>query len=411
MNRNWKRDTVLFISSQTISIFGSSLVMFAIMWYITLETDSGLMMAISVACGALPTFFLSPFAGVWADRFDRKKLIMISDGFIAFTTLILALLFIFGYGSILLLFAASIFRSIGSGIQNPAVGAFIPQIVPKEKLTRVQGINSSIQSIVMLISPMVSGALLSFTTIEIIFFIDVVTAAAAVLVLLLFLRVPAHEKALLGQNTTYRKDLGDGINYVLSQPYLRKFFVFIAAFTFLIVPVAMLTPLQAARSFGDDYWRLTAIEIFFSLGSMIGGFLIASWGGFRNKIHTMTLACFVISLCTIALGIVPIFWIYLLFMGLIGSQVPLFNTPSIVLLQERVDPNYMGRVFGVLSMVGSSIMPLGMILFGPLADIVAIEWILIVTGILLVITSFFLIGTKDIVAAGLPVITDGEATG
>ncbi len=74
MSRNWKKDTTLFLSSQTISLFGTMLVQYAITWYITMKTQSGVMMTLSVVAGFLPTFFLAPFAGVWADRFDRKKL-------------------------------------------------------------------------------------------------------------------------------------------------------------------------------------------------------------------------------------------------------------------------------------------------------------------------------------------------
>ncbi len=402
MKNNWKKDTFLFLAGQTISLFGSSLVQYAIMWYITLNTKSGVMMTISIICGFVPTFFLSPFAGVWADRYNRKMLIILADTFIAVTTLLMAVLFYAGYDSIWLLFLMSSFRAIGSGTQLPAIGAFIPQIVPEDKLTKVNGINSSIQAMIMLVSPMLSGALLTMATIETIFFIDVVTAAVAVVILLFFLKVPAHAKAQTPQEISYFRDLHDGIVYIGNHTYVRKFFVFCAFFFFLIAPAAFLTPLQVTRSFGDDVWRLTAIEISFSIGMMLGGILMASWGGFKNKVHTMTFACLIIGVCTFALGIIPIFWIYLFFMVLTGVSIPIFNTPSTVLLQEKVEPDFLGRVFGVMGMISSAMMPLGMLVFGPTADIIRIEWLLIGTGVLLFIQSFFLIGSKDLVEAGKP---------
>lgn len=200
---NWKRDVTLFISGQTLSLLGSSLVQYSILWYITLNTQSGFMMTISIICGFLPTFLLSPVAGVWADRYNRKTLIIIADSFIALSTLVMAILFLMGYGSIWLLFVVSAARGIGSGIQTPAIGAIIPQIVPEDQLTRVSGINSSIQSTIMLISPMISGVLLSAASIEVIFFIDVITAAIAVFVLVFYLKIPAHAKALSAQATDY----------------------------------------------------------------------------------------------------------------------------------------------------------------------------------------------------------------
>ncbi len=402
MKNIWKKDIILFLISQTLSLFGTSLVQYAIMWYITLHTKSGVMMTISIVCGFVPTFFLSPFAGVWADRYNRKILIMLSDSFIAVATLILAILFFLGYDSIGLLFVVSAIRALGSGIQSPAVNAFIPQMVPEEQLTKVNGINGSIQSIVMLISPMISGVLLTTSTIETIFFIDVITAAIAVLTLLFFLKVPAHAKARQSQEVSYFKDMQEGIAYIRSHTYVKKFFIFCAFFFFLAAPVAFLTPLQVTRSFGDDVWRLTAIEITFSLGMMLGGILMASWGGFRNKVHTMTFSSFIIGLCTLALGVVPSFWFYLSIMVITGLVMPLFNTPSMVLLQEKVEPDFMGRVFGVMAMISSSMMPLGMLIFGPLSDMIPIEWLLVGTGFLMFVQSFFLIGSKDLVEAGKP---------
>ena len=402
MNREWKKNIILFLASQTISLLGSSLVQYAILWYITLETQSGMMMTISIICGFLPAFFLSPFAGVWADRYNRKALIILSDSMIAISTLLLAILFLIGYEMLWLLFVISAVRALGSAIQTPAVGAFLPQLIPEDKLTKINATNSSIQAMVMLVSPMLSGALLTIATIKTIFLIDAVTAAIAILILFFFLHVPVHAKARGKQTISYLSDMREGIAYIRHHEYIKIFFLFCAVFFFLAAPVAFLTPLQVTRSFGNDVWRLTAIEIVFSLGMMIGGIIMASWGGFKNKIHSMTLASLLIGASTFALGVVPIFWIYLVIMGLSGTAIPIFNTPSTVLLQEKVDPDFLGRVFGVLAMISTSMMPLGMLVFGPLADIIKIEWLLIGTGLLLFSQGFFLRGNKVLLEAGKP---------
>lgn len=400
---NWKRDIILFLSSQTISLFGSSLVQYAMMWYITLTTESGLMMTLYIICGFIPTFILSPIAGVWADRYNRKILIILSDGLIAISTLVLAIVFLMGYDATWLLFVMAAIRSLGTGIQTPAVGAILPQIVPKEKLTKVNGINGSIQAVIMFVSPMVSAALLSFATIESIFFIDVVTAAIAIGTLLIFFKIPVHEKASVEQTTSYLSDFKEGLAYIKQHDFLKVFFLFFAIFFVLMAPASFLTPLQVTRSFGDDVWRLTAIEIAFSVGMMAGGGVIASWGGFKNRIHTMTLASLIMGACTLALGVVPVFWIYLLFMAIFGVAMPIFNTPTMVLVQERVEENYLGRIFGVFGMISTSMMPIGMLIFGPIADVIAIEWLLIGTGLLLLILSIFLGKNKTLLEVGKPV--------
>ncbi|MDR4318219.1 macrolide-efflux protein [Niallia circulans] len=401
---NWYRNIVLFLSSQTISLFGSSLVQYAIMWHITLTTESGLMMTLYILCGFLPTFLLSPVAGVWADRYNRKLLIMISDGLIAFATLILALLFLMGYDSIWLLFVMAAVRAFGTGVQTPSVGAILPQIVPKDKLTKVNGVNGSIQAVIMFVSPMVSAALLTMASIEAIFFIDVITAAIAIFTLLAFLKIPAHQKASLEQSTSYFSDFKEGLKYVHNHAFLKKFFIYFSIFFVLMAPAAFLTPLQVTRSFGDDVWRLTAIEIAFSIGMMVGGGVIAAWGGFENKVKTMTLASIIMGVCTFALGMIPFFWIYLVFMALFGVAMPIFNTPTTVLLQEKIEEGFLGRVFGVMGMISTSMMPIGMLIFGPLADFIKVEWLLLGTGIFIMILSIFLGKDKALIEAGKPSI-------
>lgn len=402
MNGSWQKKIGLFLGTQTISLFGSMLVQYAIMWHITLTTQSGAMMTISILCGFLPTFFLSPFAGVWADRYNRKALIILADALIAVATLILALLFLAGYEALWLFFLISAIRALGAGIQNPAVAAMLPDLVPAEKLTKVNAAQGTIQSFVMLVSPMVSGALLTVASIESIFFIDVVTAAIAILSLLTLVQVPVHAKAMQKQATSYFSDMRDGLSYIRSHAYVKAFFLFCAVLFVLAAPVAFLTPLQVTRTFGDEVWRLTAIEITFSIGMMIGGAITAGWGGFRNRVHTMALSAVLMGALTVALGVTAAFWLYLLFMGLVGVALSMYNTPSTVLLQENVEPDYLGRIFGVMSMIQSSMMPVGMLIFGPIADLVRIEWLLIGTGALIFVQGFFLVGTKVLVEAGRP---------
>lgn len=397
---NWRKNIALFLSSQTISLLGSMLVQYAITWYITLTTQSGVMMTISIICGFVPTFLISPFAGVWADRYNRKLLIALSDSLIALATLVLAVLYLMGQGAVWMLFAASAVRALGSGIQMPAVGALLPQIVPQTELTKINGLSGSIQSVVSLVSPLLSGALMSVAPIETIFFIDVVTAAIAVGILVVFLRIPLHAKALTREKAGYFSDMAEGIRYIGGHGFLKTIFAYCAVFLVLVAPLAFLTPLQVARSFGDEVWRLTAIEIAFSVGMMLGGIAIASWGGLKNRTHTMIAAALLTAACTIVLGLVPVFWIYLAVMGITGLVMPFYNTPFTVMLQEKVEPDYMGRVFSVFTMISTSVMPLAMLVFGPIADYVRIEQLLLITGALMLLESLLMTRSRVLIEAG-----------
>lgn len=400
LNRNWKKDIILFLAGQTISVFGSSLVQYAMMWSITINTDSGLMMTIYIICGLLPTLFLSPFAGVWADRYDRKKIIILADSFIAIATLILAILFFMGYNSIWLIFIMAAIRAFGSGVHTPAIGAILPQMVPQEELTRVNAINNTVQSSVFLIAPMLSAGLMKLVDIQYILLVDVVTAALAVLILLFLVDIPSHSKALEAEEVHFLDDMKKGFTYIKGHGYLKQFFLFSMIFFFLISPLAFLTPLQITRSYEDDVWNLSALEIAWSSGMILGGAIMASWGGFKNKVHTMAFSTVVTGIGTIILGLNPLFWIYLACMGIMGVTMPMFGTPSTVILQQKTDPDYLGRIFSVYSMIHSSMMPLGMLLFGPLADIIKIESILLPTGVLITIMSLYLIRSKVMLEAG-----------
>jgi DHA3 family macrolide efflux protein-like MFS transporter len=157
-----------------------------------------------------------------------------------------------------------------------------------------------------------------------------------------------------------------------------------------------------ARSFSGDVWRLTVIEVTFSVGMMAGGLFIAAWGGFPNRLHTIAVSSLVTAVCTFALGWPMSFALYSALMGILGLAMMAFQTPFTVLLQEKVDGDYMGRVFGVLGMLSSSLMPLAMLVFGPLADRIAIERLLVVTGLLLGVQGILMLADPLLIEAGKP---------
>ncbi|MDR1653661.1 MAG: MFS transporter [Prevotellaceae bacterium] len=386
MNFNWKKNAALFLFGQALSLFGTMVVQFAIVWHITLKTQSGAMMTVFTVAGLLPMFFVSPFAGVWADRFNRKYIINISDGAIAFFSLIAAVFIMAGVDSIVILLTCAVIRSVGQGVQMPAVGAFIPDIVPQKELTKINGFQSSIQSFITLSAPAVSGAMMTFAPLETLFFLDVITAIIGISIVLFFVKTPKKEKTaptdtMSLKGVAYLHDLKEGMNYIKKHSYVLRIIILEAVFLFFFAPAAFLTPLQVTRTFGNEVWRLSAIEIVFSAGVMVGGILIALWGGFKNRIYTMALSCMLCGLLTVGLGLAPDFLPYLVIMAILGISLPLYSTPSMVLLQTTVDTAFMGRVLSAFTMISSTMMPLGMVVFGPVADTISIEILLIGTGI------------------------------
>lgn len=391
--QGWEKKIRWFLTAQTISLLGSSLVQYAIVWYITLTTSSGAMMTISTACGFLPQIGISLFAGVWIDRYDRKKMIMAADSVIALATLMLAVLFLTGHRSVWLLFAVLLVRSAGTGVQTPAVNALIPQIVPRDRLMGINGINSTIQSMMMFLSPALSGLLLSLVTIEATFFVDVATAIVGVGITAA-IEIPRirrdeaeTEKRSRPEKRSQLEDIREGFAYLRENPFLKRLLLFQVSVMVLISPSAFLTPLMVSRTFGAEVWRLTVSEMTFSAGAVAGGLLISAWGGFQNRMHTTAVAGGAYGILMIALGAAPAYIIYLAANFLIGVTMPCYNTPITVLIQEKAAAEMHGRVFSFMQIAGACALPLGMMFFGPLADVVAVRHLFLWAGGLVVIST------------------------
>lgn len=409
MHASWKRNTALFLGSQALSLLGSSLVQYALLWQVTLQTRSSVMMTLYIVAGFLPTFLLSPFAGVWADRYDRRKLIVLADAMIALVTLALAVGFTLRGTELWLFFLAAAVRSVGTAVQQPAVGALLPQLVPEDQLMRVNGIQGTLHSVNMLAAPALAGFLMSVAPLQVLFYVDVVTAALAIALLTLFVRVEARPRAPVQEGASQLRELHDGFRYIRGHAHLVPFFGYLGFILVLITPAAFLTPLQTARSFGSEVWRLTAIEMVFSVGMMLGGTALSVRSGSGNRMRTMVASNLMMGACTVALGVVPSFGVYLAVMGLFGVALPFYNTPATVMLQERVEPAYLGRVISVMTMLSTALMPLSMLLFGPLAEVVSIERLLQVTGVLVLLLGLLAPLYRRLMSFGEPRGTRGES--
>ena len=227
---NWQRRTLLFLISQCITLFGSTLVQMAIVWYVTLQTASGLWLAAFSVCSYLPQFLISFIGGVWADRYNRKRLIILSDGLIAAVTLLMYLIMPYLTNQPLLLGALlvmSVIRSLGAGVQTPAVNAVLPQLVPAGQLMRYNGLNAAMQSVVNFAAPAAAGAVLSISSLHTTLLIDVLTATLGI-GLFSCLLIPSQAKQT-AEPTDLWSDLKIGLNYAFKEPPITNDLRFVCA--------------------------------------------------------------------------------------------------------------------------------------------------------------------------------------
>lgn len=388
----WRSRAVLFLVSQCITLFGSTLVQMAVVWYVTIETGSGVWVSAVSVSSYLPQFLISFPGGVWADRRNRKWLIIGADAATAAVTLLLIWLLPFlesGAGAgegregwiLAGLLLMSVLRSAGAGVQTPAVNAVIPQLVPEEQLMRFNGLNAAMQSLVQFAAPAAAGALLTLTSLRTVLWVDVVTAAVGIgLLACVHLPAAVSQRGPRSGGTGRAAGLREGIAYVLRHKRIKNLLLVYGLFVFFCVPAGFLAGLLVSRVYGDTYGYLTAVELAGFAGMAAGGFLMSLWGGFGRREKTLSLGLAAFGLASALMGITEEFGLYLILMAFYGVALTVVQTAVTTLLQEQADRAVQGRIFGMQSSMYAGFLPLGMVVFGPLADVVSLHWIMIGAG-------------------------------
>jgi DHA3 family macrolide efflux protein-like MFS transporter len=381
----WRRNTALFLGGQTISLFGSMVVQYAVMWYVTLQTGSAIAVALYAVAAFLPQGLVAVFGGTFADRVDRRALIIVSDTSTALATLGLAVLMLNGVTDLWVILVACAARSVGAGFQQPTVQAVIPQLVPEDRLLRINGLFQTIQSGLALLAPAVAGALFGAFGIVPTFFLDVVTALLGVGVLLL-VAVPTLD-AVAGKRTGFREDLVEGARFIWHHAFIRWLMVLFAVIIVLTGSPSFITPLLVTQEWGSDVWLLTMLELAFSIGMLLGGVAVATLLAKRSRIRMIVLASFGFGVFSLGLGLAPALWVFYALMFLFGAMVPIFSAPFMTLVQEAVPAEKQGRVFSYVTIVMALSFPLGMVAFGPIADAAGVRALLVGTGVLALVVT------------------------
>lgn len=395
--KNWKMNIAYLLTSQAISMIGTMLVQYAIIWHVTLSTQSGTMVGLMSALGILPMIVVMPFAGALADHYNRKKIAILSDSCVALASLFMAILLMINKEmehNLFLLLVLIFIRSVGQGFQTPAVSSIIPQITKEKHLVRINGIDQTIQAVMMLASPALAATLLTVLPLEMILMIDFATAAIGVTMLFFRVTVP-QMKSLDTNKINVLAEIKSGIKYLRIHKILIA--LILAGFmgSVFSTPAANLAPLQITRNFHDGLWQLSAIEIGFASGMLVGGSVMSTWGGFKNKIKTIALGYSLLVIPFILLGLTSNFWLYFAMMVAIGFVVPISRTAMVSFFQAKTDHAHMGRVMSLVTMAISIASPATMLILGPLADVISIDWIMTASGLFLIPLVLWLLVGKS----------------
>lgn len=325
MKNSWKRKFLFIWIGQFVSLISSSAVNFAIIIWLSLEYGSAEVLAYGAIAGMLPAAVIGPFAGVFIDRWDRKKTMMLADSFVAACTLVMSVSFYLGNESLVLIYVMLGLRSVGSAFHMPAMQAAIPMIAPEDQLLRIAGINQMIQSISSIAGPALGALAISLMSIGNVLLLDIAGAIIAV-GSLLFVSIPnpdIKEKAKSSVRQVWA-DLKIGLQEILHNRGLSWLFLFSTIVTFCIMPVAVLFPLLTLNHFQGGKWEMSIIEMVWGIGMLIGGSLIGIFKPSWSKIVIINIMHIVLGGSLALSGYLPAdaFYVFVSVTTLGGLQQP-----------------------------------------------------------------------------------------
>jgi len=383
---HWKKFFFTIWSGQAVSLFGSSLVSFALVWHMTVTTGSAIVLTTATIVTYLPSILITPFLGVVVDRWNRRLVMILADGLTALFTLLLTLLFLGGVVEIWHIYILLFVRSVTSDLHYVAMRSATALMVPEKDLTRVAGYNRSLQGLMNIAGPPIGALFLAIMPISSVLFIDVFTALAAILPLLIILiPEPDKQKSLeeAGTKITVLQDFLAGFRYVLSWKGLMAMTVISLLTNFLAMPVISLTPLLITEHFKGGAMELGWIESAIGIGVILGGIILGAWGGFKNRIHTTLVGGIVAALSILIVAFAPSKALLIGVTGffMLGIALPFLDGPLDVILQSKVSPEMQGRVFSFLMSAGKLALPLGLFVSGQLAVIIGVRFWFFVGGV------------------------------
>jgi MFS transporter, DHA3 family, macrolide efflux protein len=377
VEQKWMRKFMPIWSAQIFSLLGSGLVQFALVWWITQKTGSAAMLAMGTLVAVLPEVIIGPFAGALVDRWNRRYVMIVADGAIAFITLILAVLFAFNLVQIWHIFVVMFLRSLGGIFHWPAMSASTSLMVPEKHLSRIAGINQALRGSLTIIAPPLGALLMTVLQFYQVIAVDVVTAIIAITPLF-FITIPQPVRADAGEMVTPKsvlRDVAAGFRYMKNWKGLLYLTFIAAVLNFLLGPAGTLSPLMVTQHFQKGVWELSMLDSAIGIGIVAGGLTLGVWGGFKSKITTSLVGVIGLGFGVFIFGIAPanMFWMGVAAMVFLGFTNPIANGPLQAIMQAKVAPEMQGRVMGTTSAICTAMMPLSMLVAAPVAELLGLR--------------------------------------
>jgi DHA3 family macrolide efflux protein-like MFS transporter len=418
LGKGWLRNYLPMGIGQIVSLVGSALVQFALVWYVTKQTGSATVLATATTAALVPNILLGPFVGALVDRWNRKLVMIIADFVVALATVVLAVLFSTGAIQIWHIIAILLTRSAAGVFQGPARTAATTLMVPKEHLSRLGGVNQAVDGMINVFSPALGALLLELLPMQGVLAVDIATAAIAISLMIFLVKVPQPKATPKSTKVTPRSlmaDVREAAHYIVTWPGLLLLILMASLLNMFLAPGGNLLPLHVTSFFGKGVQELAWLQVATGAGGIVGGLVLGVWGGFKRRVWTVLMGIIGIGVGMLTFGLIPAnryAW-SLVGMGTVGLMASLANGSLGPLLQTKVPPEVQGRVFMLLSSLTLAMMPVGLFLSAPIADHFGTEVSYIVGGSACLIIGFFglmdkRVNTLDLQKEGGVLVEEGE---
>jgi DHA3 family macrolide efflux protein-like MFS transporter len=396
-NQKWFRIYLFIWSGQFISMLTSSAVNFAVIVWLSLKFQSAEVLAFAGIAGLLPQAIIGPFAGVFIDRWDRKKVMVLSDAFIALCTLLMTLVLTEERVDLMWIYLLLGCRSLGSAFHSPAMQAIAPLLVPQQELLRISGINQMIQSVSSIAGPALGTLAITYFPIYQVLYLDVIGAFAAI-TSLIFVTIPRVVTPVSSSFATVLSELKAGFNAIHHHLGLRLLFLYSMIATFFIMPVAIMFPLLTTGHYGGGKWEMSIVEIVWGIGMLVGGSVLGLLRIRTSKVVLINAMHVALGLTFVLSGWFPSSWFvgFVIVTTLGGITMSIFSAAFMTIIQEEVTPDKLGRVFSLY--FSMAILPslIGLLFTGFIAEIIGISNAFLIAG-----ASVMLIGVASFLTPGL----------
>ncbi len=382
---NWKLKFYTIWAGQAVSLITSAILQMAIIFYLTEKTGSAMVLSMASLLGFLPYAVFGPAIGVLVDRHDRKKIMIGADLIIAAAGSVLTIVAFYMELPVWMVMIVLFIRSIGTAFHTPALNAVTPLLVPEEQLTKCAGYSQSLQSISYIVSPAVAALLYSVWELNAIIAIDVLGAVIASITVAI-VRIPKLGDQVQSLEPNFIREMKEGIVVMRQNKGLFALLLLGTLYTFVYMPINALYPLISMEYFNGTPMHISITEIAFASGMLAGGLILGRLGSYEKRVPLITGSFFMMGASLAIAGLLPPsgFIIFVVCCAIMGLSVPFYSGVQTALFQQKIKPEYLGRVFSFTGSIMSLAMPLGLILSGFFADRIGINHWFLISGILII---------------------------